>query len=78
MSSEDCFVVVDIYYFTFGGFKYNIASFVTELTNTQKIVFESFIKQYIFDRGGRIITNATYFDYLSFFIVSEGNKSSIL
>ena len=50
MSSENYFVV-DVYHFTFRGFKYNLASFVTKLTNTQKVVFESFNKQNIFNRG---------------------------
>ena len=48
MPSENSLVTIDIYYITYKGFKYNLASFVTKLTNALKIVFESFNKQNIF------------------------------
>ena len=82
MASENSLVAIDVYYFTFRGFKYNLASFVKKLTNAQKIVLESFNKQYNFNGSGGIFTNTTYFttysDDFSIAIVSKCDKSSIL
>ena len=76
MTNKKHLVISRIFNGAVGFFKSDMIFFITHLTNTKLVMFQSFNEQHIFENGRRSFTDTTFTDDLSLTIVSEGYVTS--
>ena len=57
MSNKNNLVSLDINHMATHTFKYDLKTFITQLTNTKQVVFKIIDKQDIFNKSRRLVAN---------------------